>query len=130
VDSNSTITEGSISASTFADIGSGSQGIDYTLNTANSVSLQITDNVFSGSSSSTGYATSVNVSNGTLCLEFTENTASPASSPSPYQFVQSGGGVFNRTTGSDSSTNTGTIDTTSGTIGAPGSCSASVSSCP
>jgi hypothetical protein len=127
MDVDSTITEGSISASTFRDIGSGSRGIDYD-SIASSQSLQITNNLFTGTSSSTGYAASVNVTVGSLCLEFTGNQASPASNPSPYQFVRSGG-VFNRTAGSDSSTNIGEI-ATSGTIGDPGSCSASVSGCP
>jgi hypothetical protein len=83
--------------------------------------MDVTGNTFTGGSApATGYGASINVKTGTTCLNFANNTATPVSTPDPYLFSQTGG-TFNRTTGSDSSTNTGTIDT-AGTVGAPGSC--------
>ena len=67
-----------------------------------------------------GFAARIS-SQGDICLQFTDNTAMPTQNPNPYEFSQSGG-TFNRTVGSDSSTNIGQF-TIVGTVGAPGSCS-------
>jgi hypothetical protein len=111
-----------ITDSSFVDINNTSEGILF-LNSGSVTKLSILDNSFSGAAGIIdGYAVEVSVfTGGKLCLEFIGNTATPADSPVPYLFAQSGTGVFNRTVGSDSSTNTGTIVTTPG-VGAPGTC--------
>jgi hypothetical protein len=90
---------------------------------SNIISAQLLDNTFIGSSNSfVGYAATLYPASGTLCLKFIGNTAMPANNPIPYLFVGVPPGVFNRTTGSDSSTNTGQIFIDD-MVGAPGSCS-------
>jgi hypothetical protein len=87
------------------------------------LSAQIAGNTFMGSSNSpTGYAASIDVGSGTLCLGFIGNTAIPNSNPIPYVFTESSPGVFNRTIGSDSTTNIGQFQI-NGAVSAPGSCS-------
>jgi hypothetical protein len=89
---------------------------------ASNMSLQVLDNTFVGSSNiTTGYGASIEVSSGTVCLEFIGNSASPPNNPTPYVFINSGG-TFNRTVGSDNTTNIGQFEII-GAVGAPGSCS-------
>jgi trimeric autotransporter adhesin len=84
--------------------------------------LTLSNNIFFGGSNNiTGYAASIEVSSGTVCLEFIGNIASPANNPTPYVFQQTGG-TFNRTVGSDNTTNIGQFEI-NGAVGAPGSCS-------
>lgn len=110
-----------ISNCAFSDIDDTCNGIVYHKAEASSSSIQINNNAFSGSSVTAGYGVDITVASGSLCLEFTENSATPANTPAPYVFSQTGG-VFNRTNGSDETTNIGQIST-SGTIGNSGSCS-------
>jgi hypothetical protein len=83
----------------------------------------VKNNTFSGSLfPDSGYGTAISVNGGSLCLDFQQNNAYPVQigSFAPYSFVQSGG-TFNLTSQSTQDNNVGTI-TTSGTVGAPGSC--------
>lgn len=111
-----------VTDNTFSNIASGGAvGLNYLNQSAPSGTnvLEVSNNTFSGTSSTTGWASTVEVDSDTLCLDFTGNTASPSATNS-YSLVQTGG-TFNRTTGSDTSTNTGQF-VTSGTVGAAGSC--------
>ncbi len=110
----------SSSGNTFSELDN-SYGINYTLNNNTAdVSANIAGNTFSGTTGlANGFASSITASLGTLCLNFTDNIATPISSPSPYLFEQDNPGTFNRTAGSDDTTNTGAIET----IGTIGSCS-------
>jgi hypothetical protein len=117
------ITKNTISGCTFKDISDTSAGIYYPSNPPSVTFLDFSNNSFSGTStvSSTGYAIYIEVTQSTTCLNFKDNTAASPTAQIPYFFGQTGG-TFNRTDGSDSSTNTGEISI-SGTVNAPGSCS-------
>ncbi len=105
----------------FENLNNNAFGIFYTPSSGNAI-LHINNNTFSGSGTlSAGYAATITQSADTLCVDFTGNTASPTGSPAPYAFTQINSGVFNRTVGSDNTTNTGDFSF-SGTINAPGSC--------
>ena len=105
----------------FENLNNNAFGISYTPSSGNAI-LQINNNTFSGSGTlGAGYAATIAQNADTLCVDFTGNTATPTSSPAPYAFIQGGSGVFNRTVGSDNTTNTGDFSL-SGTINAPGSC--------
>ncbi len=85
--------------------------------------MTVNRNLFNGIGSGLfdGFAANISAGGfGTMCLEFTNNIAMPTQTPNPYKF--NGFGTFNRTVGSDSSTNIGQF-TIIGTVGAPGSCS-------
>ena len=118
----STITDLSVLDNNFSNIGDTSVGVYLSTSVGTIPTMDVNGNTFTDNlATNNGYGAVIDVSNGTACLKFTNNTATPASTPDPYLFTQSGVGTFNRTTGSDSSTNTGTIDIV-GTVGAPGSC--------
>jgi len=89
------------------------------------ISLYVLDNAFvDGGSSPTGYAAKVDMSSGNsgnLCLEFIGNSASPTSNPAPYLFIVSPPATFNRTIGSDNTTNIGQFVIGPG-VGEPGTC--------
>jgi hypothetical protein len=97
---------------------------DLLLNiSSGSTACTINNNTFSGIvAPSQGYGTFITVSGGDVCLDFQQNSAHPAQDGSfaPYSFVQTGG-VFNLTSQTTQANNVGTIST-SGTVGAPGSC--------
>ncbi len=121
ISNSASINDVNFSSNTFSDINNGGSGMNFLA--TGIAKLSILRNSFSGGAGiTTGYAVSLSVSNGNQCLQFLNNSASPSVTPAPYQFSQSGSGVFNRTVGSDNSTNMGTI-TTSGNVGASGSCS-------
>ena len=83
--------------------------------------MTINDNFFSGGSAAgNGYGATISINMGTACLEFIGNSATPVNSPVPYVFTGTGG-TFNRTAGSDESTNTGTFMLTN--VNPAGSCS-------
>lgn len=109
------ITDFNIMNNTFTNVADTSDAISLsTAGVGTFSTLEVTNNRFSGSTATTnGFATNLLVDNGTTCLTFTNNTASPISSPDPYLLVQSGVGVLNT---SSVVGNIGTVDT-SGTIG-------------
>ena len=114
--SGATITA-SISNCTFEITSTNSTGILFDGLNAGNTSLKVTGNSFAGIDPiSAGYAAEFVADEGSLCLDFTNNNATPTSSPDPYLFQQSSPGVFNITAGSDSTTNTGQFSIT-GTIG-------------
>ncbi len=123
INNGGTINTFSSTEDTFSGLNS-SYGISYTLNNnAANVSVNIVGNTFSGTTGlANGFASSITATSGTLCLNFTDNIATPTSSPSPYLFEQTNGGTFNRTAGSDDTTNTGEIEFI-GTVNPTGSCS-------
>jgi hypothetical protein len=89
------------------------------------ISLHILDNTFVGGDAFSGYAADIDMSaapSGSLCLEFIGNSASPISHPAPYRFVGSPTMIFNRTIGSDNTTNIGEFQI-GPEVGAPGTCS-------
>ncbi len=109
----------SVSGNSFYNLNSSSTAIFYHLFSPESASLQVLDNTFIGGNNEvSGYAADIQTS-GSLCLEFIGNSATPASSPTPYFFANSGG-TFNRTTGSDNTTNIGQFQLTD--VNPPGSC--------
>lgn len=79
-------------------------------------SIQINENTFTDNSSSD---VNIQINNGTACLEFKNNQATPTSNA--YYFTGGGSGVLNRTVGSDETTNIGEFSIGSG-VGDPGSC--------
>jgi hypothetical protein len=101
---------------------------DSTINTALcNTSLQVLNNTFIASNNnSQGYAASINIGISThLCLEFINNSApnpSPPSNPPPYFFSVIPPGTFDRTFGSDNTTNIGQFEIGAG-VSAPGTCS-------
>ena len=116
----------SVSHCSFDNVNPAGVGIFYDAATAPfDVSLEIIDNVFAPvTSPGTGYAVTVNMTQpapSLLCLDFIGNSA-PVTSPAAYQFTNTTE-TFNLTLGSDNSANTGEFSL-SGSIGAPGSCSA------
>lgn len=122
---DNTIATCNLNHNTFSGIDSSSVGVVYDPTSTSSYFLQINNNTFSSSDPIQGYAATISISQGTLCLELTENNASAStgSPPNAYSLSQSGTGtgIFNLTTGSDGTTNTGGF-TRQGTIGTPGSC--------
>jgi len=109
-----------ISRNTFNDIRDISRGFTYT-SSLGSTSFLSAGNKFTGNAPiPNGYAAIVTVSGGSTCIDFINDSAAPTSAPNPYAF-QGLGGTFNRTSGSDNSTNTGQFSII-GVVGAPGSC--------
>ena len=105
----------------FNNISDTGLGITASLSLTDPIALNISSNTYNGpTATTTGYAATVSLSTGTLCLEFIGNITAPATVTDPYEFKNIGG-TFNRTTGSDQTTNTGTIHT-DGVINPPGSC--------
>jgi hypothetical protein len=96
----------------FTSIADNSAAINLSFNVAGSTEMAIADNTFVGTNpNNTGYATSVNLWSGDLCLQLLSNNATPLTSPDPYQLTNSGG-TFNDTVAN----NVGNVDT-SGVIG-------------
>lgn len=120
IDGTSPIANTNIDQSSFENVNN-SIGISYILFSGNTTA-KITGNTFSGTGTlSSAWAAALTVAGvGTLCLDFTDNTATPASSPDPYRFLGISG-TFNRTIGSDETTNVGAISTFG--VNPPGSCS-------
>lgn len=117
----STINNLGLLNNTFTNIGFTGGGISVPLKLANPANMNVDSNTFTGPTAGfAGYATFIDLQTGNLCLRFIGNNATPTSAPDPYR-LQNSGGTFNRTTGSDNTTNTGTIDIV-GVVGAPGSC--------
>lgn len=116
-----TINNLDILKNTFKDIIDTSNAV--LLNTTGGVISNINEsyNIFSGANATaTGWATSINVGVGdSTCLNFKNNKAVP-SAQVPYNFVNSGG-TFNKTAGSDNSTNIGQFSL-SGVIGTCSPC--------
>ncbi len=109
-----------VSQNSFSDFTVNSYGIDKAPAGSNVTSMQVLENTFAGGDTN-GYAANIKVNAGTTCLQFIHNFANPVTVPVPYAFSQAGAGVFNRTLGSDNSTNTGDMGI-SGAVNAPGSC--------
>lgn len=121
------ITSWSIINNTFSNISEPGVAIDLGIILSAPSALNVSGNTFTVGNplpNSNGYAADISLQTGTLCLEFTDNIApaTPAPPPYPYRFAQTGG-TFDQSTVSG---NTGQI-TTSGTIGAPGSCTSTAS---
>lgn len=101
---------------------SASQGLSMTTSSG-SASYAITGNKFSGvTTPAAGYGSNITVNGGSLCLDFSNNQAMPSQDGAfaPYTFTQTSG-TFDLTSASTQANNVGTIST-SGTVGAPGSC--------
>lgn len=74
------------------------------------VNADISNNTFIGTSGITSeFASRIRAALGNICLSFTNNQATPISSPVPYRFIVGGGGVFNLTPCNFESVNTGTF---------------------
>ncbi len=117
--SNTTFTS---SSDTFSGINNSSHGIQYNLSASNA-SVVISDDTFGGDTGlPSGFATTITVSGGSLCLDFTNNTATPSSGTSAYTFTKSGG-TFNSTSDSTMSNNVGQFSIGSD-ISFPGTCTA------
>ena len=117
----------SIINNTFSNISEPAVAIDLSIILSAPSALNVSGNTFTVGNplpNSNGYAADIRLQTGTLCLEFTDNIAptTPAPPPYPYRFTRTGG-TFDESTVSG---NTGQI-TTSGTIGAPGSCTSTAS---
>ncbi len=121
---NGTIANLNVLENSFSNITNASIGFNFiTLSSSVDIFMNVSGNEFTGDSSDfEGYGASIEINEGTACLEFLYNTASPANSPIPYNFLQTITGQLNRTTGSDTMTNTGQFNIVGG-VGAPGSCS-------
>ena len=116
-----TIDNFNISNNDFDDIQDVSNGIALGLFPSTPLYLSITRNDFKGKNvTDSSWAVYVELFTGNMCLEFLHNKANPETTPTPYQFQQTGG-TFTRTRGSDNSTNKGTI-ILAGVVGPPGSC--------
>jgi len=108
------------SDNTFSNFSGSGISIDQLTNVSSTAA--ISGSLFSGGIGAIdGFAADIQVDNGSLCLEFIHNAATPVSSPTPYVFGASGPGTFNRTLGSDQTTNVGTFSLMM--VGDPGSCS-------
>lgn len=111
-----------VSNNLFRGIFDTSLGFVYANGSSGNNSLNLSSNAFLGNgNTSNGYAATISNSSGTICLNFVNNMAMPTAVPIPYAFTQTGG-TFNRTSGSDSSTNTGQF-LINGAVNSPGSCS-------
>jgi hypothetical protein len=104
---------------TFSGSGSGKGIFQPGINPTN-LSMNISGNTFTNSSASIGFATTIIVTSGTLCLNFTDNVANVLT-PDAYQFFNSGGGTFNLTSASTPGANTGSFSIGAG-VGPPGTC--------
>jgi hypothetical protein len=114
------ITSFSSTSDTFSGL-SNSIGIIYSL-ASGSADVSISNDTFIvGTSPFNGFATTINVTGGTLCLEFIDNTATVLTPP-PYAYVfNRTSGIFNSTSNSTTSANTGTFSISSG-VSFPGTC--------
>jgi hypothetical protein len=103
------------------NMGNATTGIAYQIsNNQTNARADISGNTFIVNTPSNSVATSINVASGTLCLNFTDNTATITTTPT-YVF-QNTGRSFNSTSNSTTSANTGTFSIGSG-VNFPGTCS-------
>ena len=86
-----------------------------------STSITIDSDTFKGGSAPIdGFATTITTTGGSLCLDFTQNTATPSTVTKAYVFSNSGG-TFNSTATSTTTNNIGLFDIGAG-VNFPGTC--------